>query len=119
MRHLSLVHGCRVDDLARDPGYWRHPVHQRKGVDPSIAGVDYRSAPFTPLEAHFVTDGEPPYMASMAASVFVAAVAANDRRLTPAVREAFEVLGVFFSTPADDCPPQGLPRPTTLPGGVA
>jgi hypothetical protein len=93
-RHLSVVEAVR-----RDPGYWLHPVHQRPVTQADV------------LSAHFATEGEPPHMASLAASVLAAAVLANDRTLTVAVEEALETLGVFFSTPADDCPVFGIRRP--------
>jgi hypothetical protein len=62
------------------------------------------------LEVHFATEnGEPPYMARWAVDVLRLAVDGNDRAQKRAV-EALEVLGAYFSTPADDCNPYGMER---------
>lgn len=99
MRHLSVIDGGKREF---PPGAdMRHPVYDK-----------------TPLEAHFATDGEPPYMAVWAADVLKLAVGGNPAA-TKRAPEALEVLSVYFSTPADDCDPHGMERLFPDDGGVA
>lgn len=59
----------------------------------------------------FARDGEAPRMVQQAARELVEAVDRDDRQF--AAGEWLEVLGAYFSTPADDeCSPFGIVRPT-------
>lgn len=105
-RRLTVIDGGQPATL--DPNYWRHPVHQRRVTQRDV------------LEAHFATEGEPPRYALHCANQLVEAVKRNDRE-DPDAQSYLEMLGLFFSKPADDsCNPHGMERLFPVdPDGVA